>query len=243
MMTLFYTPYYCTHGLMREIVDRLVDYGGAHPGELIPFDHEILKLLFLELLEAENVRILLHTFIVDAIVENSSVRGVAVANKAGLAAVLGKVVVDASGDADVALRAGAQHVLGRESDQKMRPATLLFRMGGIDVDCVLWYVKEHPNDFSPDPNQTMLDVERNNIRIFGFFDLVEQAKARGDLYEDCHYFRIETVLPKNGTAVVNTTRILRRRWHQPLRRDKSRDRRSPSNDRPHKVRPQVFTWL
>ena len=85
--------------------------------------------------------------------------------------------------------------------------TLLFRLGGIDISALLGYVRSHPEDFSKDPNQMMLDVEGKNIRIFGFFSLVERAKQRGLLYPDCHYFRVEAVMPDRGTGLVNTIRI------------------------------------
>jgi hypothetical protein len=117
------------------------------------------------------------------------------------------VLVDASGDADIAARAGARLMVGRESDNKMRPMTLLFRLGGLDVDRLLAYVHDNPAEFSRDPNQMMLDVEGRNIRVFGFFGLVEEAKRQGHLYPDCHYFRIEAVMPDRGTALVNTIRI------------------------------------
>jgi hypothetical protein len=96
---------------------------------------------------------------------------------------------------------------GRESDNKMRPMSLLFRLGGIDVARMLDYVMANPGEFSKDPNQMMLDIEGRNIRIFGFFGLVEEARQQGYLYPDCHYFRIEAVMPDRGTALVNTVRI------------------------------------
>jgi hypothetical protein len=89
----------------------------------------------------------------------------------------------------------------------MRPMTLLFRLGGVDVDAMIDYVRAHPEDFSRDPNQMMLDREGGNVRVFGFFDLVEKAKAEGMLYNDCHYFRVEAVNAERGTALVNTVRI------------------------------------
>jgi hypothetical protein len=89
----------------------------------------------------------------------------------------------------------------------MRPMSLLFRLGGMDVDHLLAYVRAHPDDFSQDPNHMMLDVAGRNIRIFGFFGLVEKAKNEGWLYPECHYFRIEAVMPDRGTALVNTIRI------------------------------------
>ena len=45
------------------------------------------------------------------------------------------------------------------------------------------------------------------IRVFGFFKLVEEAKARGELWPECYYFRVESVLPERGVLTVNATRI------------------------------------
>jgi hypothetical protein len=38
-------------------------------------------------------------------------------------------------------------VKGRATDAKMRPMTLLFRLGGVDVAAVLACVRAHPEDF------------------------------------------------------------------------------------------------
>ena len=207
MMSLFYTPYRCAHGIPKLIFDRLIAAGGAYPGEIISFDHEVFKTVAFELISERNIDLLLHTICSDVVMEGDRVRGLVVENKGGRAAVLGKVLIDASGDADIAARAGAPVMKGRDGDQKMRPMTLLFRLGGLDVAAMLDYVRAKPEDFSKDPNQMMLDIEGGNIRVFGFFDLVEKAKADGMLYDDCHYFRVEAVNPVRGTALVNTVRI------------------------------------
>ena len=41
------------------------------------------------------------------------------------------------------------------------------------------------------------------IRVFGFFKLVEDAKVRGELWPDCYYFRVESVLPERGVLTVH----------------------------------------
>ena len=207
MMTLFYTPYRCAHGIPKRIFDRLIAAGCAFPGEIISFDHEIFKTVAFEMVAEKGIELLLHTICADVIMDGNRVRGLVVENKGARSAVLGSVLIDASGDADIAARAGAPIMKGRDGDEKMRPMTLLFRLGGIDTSALLAYVRSHPEDFSKDPNQMMLDVEGKNIRIFGFFTLVEQAKQCGMLYPDCHYFRIEAVMPDRGTALVNTIRI------------------------------------
>jgi hypothetical protein len=207
MMTLFYTPYRCAHGVPKRIFDRLIAAGGAFPGEVISFDHEIFKIVAFEMAAEKNVELLLHTICADVIMEGDTVRGLVIENKGERSAVLGKVLIDASGDADIAARAGAALMKGRDTDNKMRPMTLLFRLGGIDVEALLDYVTLHPGEFSKDPNQMMLDTKGKNVRIFGFFGLVEEAKRRGYLYPDCHYFRIEAVMADRGTGLVNTIRI------------------------------------
>jgi hypothetical protein len=207
MMTLFYTPYRCAHGMPKRIFDRLIAAGGAFPGEVISFDHEIFKTIAFEMVVEQNVQLLLHTICADVIMENDRVRGLVVENKGARSAVLARVLIDASGDADIAARAGAPLMVGRDSDHKMRPMTLLFRMGGIDVEKMLAYVRANPQEFSKDSNQMMLDVEGRNIRVFGFFGLVEEARRQGLVHPDCHYFRIEAVMPDRGTALVNTIRI------------------------------------
>ncbi len=207
MMNLFYVPYAASRGLVRELFDRLIARGGAIPGDFVVYDPELYKVTALDMLAEAGVEVLLHTLVSDVIKDGNALRGIVVENKSGRAAITSRVTIDASGDGDVAARAGAPYIKGRESDGKMRPMTLIFRMGGVDVSRLVEYVRAHPEDFSPDPLQNMLDLEHQMIRIFGFFKLVEEAKARGELWSDCYYFRVESVLPERGVLTVNATRV------------------------------------
>lgn len=207
MMNLFYVPYAASRGLVRELFDRLIARGGAIPGEFVVYDPELYKVTALDMLAEAGVQVLLHTLVSDAIMDGDRLRGIVVENKSGRQALLARVTVDASGDGDVAARAGAPYIKGRERDGKMRPMTLIFRMGGVDAARLVEYVRAHPEDFSPDPLQCMLDLEHHMIRVFGFFKLVEEAKARGELWPDCYYFRVESVLPDRGVLTVNATRV------------------------------------
>jgi len=206
MMNLFYVPYAATSGPVRELFDRLIAAGGAIPGEFVVYDPELYKVTALDMLAEAGVEVLLHTLVSDAIMQGSALHGIVIENKSGRQALLSRVTIDASGDGDVAARAGAPYIKGREADGKMRPMTLIFRMGGVDVPRLVEYVRAHPHDFSPDPLQTMLDVDHQMIRIFGFFNMVELAKARGELWPECYYFRVESVLPQRGILTVNATR-------------------------------------
>lgn len=97
-------------------------------------DPEMLKITFFEMLSQAGADVLLYTLVCDAIVENNTVKGVITESKSGRRAYFAKVIIDCTGDGDVAYRAGASYFLGREKDKKMQPATLMFKLGGVDTE-------------------------------------------------------------------------------------------------------------
>jgi hypothetical protein len=109
-------------GIPEEIVLRLKELHGlgrspypqkpyaTTPGQLeysYAIDTEKLKFVTLRMCVDAGVDILFHTCFCDSIVEGGTLRGIIVENKSGRQALMARVVVDASGDADVAARAGA----------------------------------------------------------------------------------------------------------------------------------------
>ncbi len=194
-------------GIVREVTLRMIENGDAVAGPTIPFDVEALKELELELLLQAGARVLTYTSVVEPLVIDGAVRGVLIDNKSGLQAVLAKTVVDATGDADVAARAGASVVKGREADGRMRPVTVLFRLGGVDVRRAVDYCRQHPDQFTRDPNFHILDADAGLVRISGYFDLVSEARARGELDGDINYIRFEGVQVDRGVVTVNNSRV------------------------------------
>jgi hypothetical protein len=136
-------------GIPLEIMDRLVKAGGTTNSNLeelltgrvkysnfIIADPEVLAIVLIEMAEEAGVKLMLHTLFCDAIMEEDSVKGVLVQSKAGRQAVLAKTVVDASGEADVALSAGAPC---RRGGEYLSSWGLLMRMGNVDVEEFLAY--------------------------------------------------------------------------------------------------------
>ncbi len=173
LMTIFLHHRERLSGISREIVDALVERKGGVAGKVINFDPEVFKEVALELLEAAKVKLLLYSWAVAPILEDRVVRGAIVENKSGRQALLAKTTIDCTGDADLAFQAGVPTVKGRESDGKMRPISLIFRMGNIDFRALVDYARAHPDQFTRDPNFQVLDLEKGVVRISGFFDLVE----------------------------------------------------------------------
>ncbi len=195
-------------GIAREVTLRLIDAGAAIAGPRVPFDAETLKHLELSLLEEAGADILTYTWVVEPLLVGDRIEGALVVNKSGLQAVRAKVVVDATGDADLAASAGAPVVRGREKDAKMRPMTVLFRLGGVDVPRLVAYAREHPEQFHADTEyQNILNLKSGLVRICGFFDVMEAARARGEIDGDLNYIRFEGVQVDRGIVTVNNSRV------------------------------------
>ncbi len=146
--------------VLKEIIDRSskasMEDGVTIFHEDCPteIDHEKLKLLLFEMLKEAGADIMLYTQACDAIVESGRVKGVIVENKSGRGAIYAKVVVDATGDGDIAARANVPFELGREDDKKMQPATLMFKVGGVDCDRAVF----------PESFETRVHTERGELQ-------------------------------------------------------------------------------
>ncbi len=207
MMHLFGAPSGEAHGLMKEVLDRLSAEHAAILGELTPYDGQQYAQLIFRMLEEAGVEILLGTVFSSTIVEDNQVKGIIIETKTGPQAIWGQVVIDATGDGDVCANAGASFVLGREIDHKMRPITMLFRIGNIDVVKLLNWVKAHPEEFKQDENSHIIDDTKGLYRLHGFFGIAERGRAEGKLDKECHYIRFEYVWPERNIALINSTRV------------------------------------
>jgi len=93
---------------------------------------------------AAGVRLLLHSFIAGAVVEQGVVRGITVVNKSGTEIVRGEVVVDATADGDVAASAGAPFRKGQTEKGILFAMTLLVRLRHVDWEKLTEYSKTDP---------------------------------------------------------------------------------------------------
>ncbi len=124
----------CESPLHQELLRRSAAKNEGDNKDVITkyIDPEKLKTLYLEMLYEVGVRLMLYTFAEDVLCDGDKVLGAVVLNKSGKTDIYAKITIDATGDGDIAARAGAEFVLGRESDNKMQPATLMFKVGGVD---------------------------------------------------------------------------------------------------------------
>jgi glycine/D-amino acid oxidase-like deaminating enzyme len=184
-------------GALTLLLDRLIKAGGAIPpslktGYTVPFDPEIFKLVTMDLLDEAGVQYLFHSFASDAIC-NHAVKGAVFETKSGPLVIHARVVIDCTGDGDIAARAGAPYEIGREDDGLVQPMTLMFRITEFERAAFDAYVKQHPDQWRG---------------VHGLWDLIRVATAAGTLKlprEDILFF----ATPHEREVCVNSTRVNR----------------------------------
>lgn len=124
-----------TSPMYTEILQRSADMNeGEQKGKIQQFiNPENLKSVYLDMLKDANVDVLLYTFVCGVVMEGDQLTGVITESKSGRRVFRSKVVVDGTGDGDVAAFAGVEYHKGRESDGKMQPTTLMFKVAGVDM--------------------------------------------------------------------------------------------------------------
>lgn len=115
-------------GFYKEILERS---GNVRDRRINP---EELKNIMLEMLDEAGVLLQLYSFASDVIVEDNTIKGVIVESKSGREVILSKIIIDCTGDGDIAAKAGVPYIKGRESDGKMQPMTLMFKVAGVDTE-------------------------------------------------------------------------------------------------------------
>jgi ribulose 1,5-bisphosphate synthetase/thiazole synthase len=118
-------------GIGDELLERLSKLDGAivnqAPDAFNPTsDPEATKYLMDEMVREAGVKVLLHSWVADVVMEGPAIRGVVFESKAGRQAILAKVVVDATGDGDVFAAAGAEH------ERRLHAIGLVHRVGNAD---------------------------------------------------------------------------------------------------------------
>ena len=130
-----------------EIRDRWVRWGfealyaRTKPKPIVyagSFDPEGWKQVSQEMVLEAGVHLRFHSWFSQAILEDGTVRGVIVETKAGRQAVLGRVVIDATGDGDVFGSAGAPDVRGSYI------MTLVHRLADVDTDAAITFERDDP---------------------------------------------------------------------------------------------------
>jgi ribulose 1,5-bisphosphate synthetase/thiazole synthase len=136
-------------GIGIELEQRAAAMGAAMPEPQSlshALDAEMFKWVADVLVQEAGITPLLHRLCVAPIMEHGAICGVITESKAGREAILAKRVVDATGDADIAFRAGAPvHKLPKN---EMMSASVMFSMSGVDKRRFIDAIKADPQTYA-----------------------------------------------------------------------------------------------
>lgn len=199
-------------GIPQEIVDRMIEAGGC-PGHVEQqkgfdydsvatcFDHEIFKHVIFNMMQAEGVKLLLHTLMADTISDGADIKGIIVESKSGREAILAKVVIDTTGDADVVYKASPDCVKKFRDDIAMT-----FGMANVNLADTVSYLEK---------NGMLLQIVNGNkgndrdrvVRIS--FDLYKNPLFADFLKSHGMWGPWTSSLNENDLTYINCTNVLK----------------------------------
>jgi ribulose 1,5-bisphosphate synthetase/thiazole synthase len=136
------------NGIGREFEERAKAMGAAVPESQslsYELDSEGFKLVADALVEEAGIHAMLHRQFVAPIMDGDTITGIIVESKAGREAILAKRVIDATGDADVATRAGA--AVFKTPVEEMQAASVMFHLAGVDKKKFMEGIKADPQTY------------------------------------------------------------------------------------------------
>ena len=136
-------------GIGREFEDRAKAAGAAVPESQslsYELDSEGFKLVADALVEEAGITPMLHRMFVAPIMEGNEIKGIITESKAGREAILAKRIIDATGDADIAHRAGASVTHPPRED--LQAASVMFHLAGVDKAAFMADVRENPQTYA-----------------------------------------------------------------------------------------------
>lgn len=202
-------------GLFEEIVERMVKKGAAiHPSQVhagtgftswivvghehvTPFEPEGLKLVLDEMLEEAGVKVLYHTDFIRPVMEGDTLTGAVVHSKRGFEILSARVLVDCTGDGDVAARSGVPFEYGNEELNLVQPATMFFHICNVDADALEEDIQKNLHNF----------YRKDGVNYRSLHWRVSEAREKGDW----SLKRVSIGLfrrPKPDEWCVNTSRIM-----------------------------------
>lgn len=136
------------NGIGREFEERAKAMGAAVPESQslsYELDSEGFKLVADRLVGEAGIHPMLHRLFVSPLMDGGAITGIVVESKAGREAILAKRVIDATGDADVANRAGAPVV--KTPVEQMQAASVMFHLAGIDKKAFMDGIRSDPQTY------------------------------------------------------------------------------------------------
>jgi hypothetical protein len=190
-------------GNCKEWLDRMEAEGYLIRRPHLPtIDPEKGKVILEEMLLEAGTSILYGTYVVDAEVEDANIKEVICHTKSGRTEVTAKIVIDATGDADVAAAAGVPYEAGSAEFAGLNMSTTMaFRLAKVNLPKYFeasrdWMKKETITKKVPSSMGMLAELE-------------EKAIKKGDLpyfiFPTALMYQVPGTLPEDADVCVMTT--------------------------------------
>ena len=160
-------------GMFQEIYDALLARDAIIPHwqhGWEPFNTEVYKTILDDMMFQEKVDVYLESTVIATNTNQGHIQDIIISCLQGLIGLSGKVIVDCTGDGHVAMLSGVPYEIGRSQDGAIQPYTMMFFMGGVDIDAIKVYNRD---------KSYLTEDGRSFINGNGFRDFIEKANADG----------------------------------------------------------------
>jgi len=186
-------------GIGTEFERRAKEMGASQQdpegmGELL--DADMFKVVADTLVQEAGIVPVLHCLAVNVIMEGSTIKGIITESKSGRQAILAKRVIDATGDADLAFRAGAPFSMAPK--EELMAVAVGFGCSGVDVEKFLSYVKKNPSRLSDWAKETT--GKEDDLFDTYIADPFIKAQEAGEIPQDVPVFGFWDGLSEAGEA-------------------------------------------
>lgn len=176
-------------GITWEFVQKLEEFGAAQvelPKGHISFHPEYYKLVAQGMVLESGVDIFTNTTLIDCTLEDSCIKSILVANKAGIQAIFADCFIDATGDGDLSYLAGVPML---PQSEPLQPVSLCFLLEGVDTETAL--LRDSIRHDGKDGKASCNEVIRQRLQKYN-------TQFGGPWFNTLH---------KGGSLAVNMTRI------------------------------------
>ncbi|MCQ2432351.1 MAG: FAD-dependent oxidoreductase [Clostridia bacterium] len=193
--------------LTAELDKRCAEAGAGTISRTTRYHDPLLLRGVLEQMAMEaGVEIMLYTTVLDAVKDGNRVKAVIIADKEGVHTVEGDIFIDASGDGDLSVMAGAQYTAGNPKTGKNQPISLRYSVGGVDMQAFASTVTDGSIYLMDGgvayAHCTVQDGSRQVEQI------MKRAKDAGDLTpEDLAYWQVFGLASRPDTLCCNCPEI------------------------------------
>lgn len=157
------------------------------------FDNERLDLHYASIVDEAGASLWLHSWAAEVMMDGGAVAGARLLTKQGMIQVAAQVVVDATGDGDLACAAGAAFEQGRPGDGLMQPMSIMYRLAGVAEEDALYCGSEQ-------------EARKIQLPAGTWEQIVERGMEAGELASTIGVIRLYRA-NRPGESVVNATQI------------------------------------